>query len=85
MKLKSKHKKSLAYAAIIGGLLLFFWGAYLSQTLPPELPMSHPDWFSRSSERNDQDFNSFVCMGLGAFANVVAIGELLRQARKLKI
>lgn len=83
--MKRKHKRKLAIAAIIGGLLLFGLGVYLNQTMPPELPMSHPDWFTRSGERNDQDFNSFLCMAIGGFANVVAISELVRQARKLKV
>jgi hypothetical protein len=85
VKLKRKHKKRIAIAAIVGGFLLFCWGVYRNQTLPPELGISHPDWWERSQERGDQEFYAFLWMGVGGMGVFAGVNEIVRQARKLKM
>jgi len=83
--MKRKHKKQLALLALALGVVLFAIGAYMKGTVQPDPPMSAPDWFEVSRASSQRDFNGFALMGVGGFAAVVAITELVRQAKKLKV
>jgi hypothetical protein len=84
VKLKSKHKRWIAIAAIVGGVVGVVIGLYLEETLPVEPPMEDPGWFETAKARSSREFFGYGLMAGGAFAVIVAVQELLRQARKLK-
>jgi hypothetical protein len=85
MKLKRKHKKAIAIGAVVVAFVMFVFGAYVLQTLPPEPSMDLPDWFELASARTDRETMGYVCLAGGVFLAIVSFQSLIRQATKLRV
>lgn len=85
MKLKRKQRQRLAIAGVVVGIVLVVLGFVVRETLPPELPMSDPGWFDHARDRSNREMLGWIMIGGGGFMAFVAIQELLRIAKKLKV